>query len=345
MKAVRLLGPNDFTVENIPVPEISEDEILLRMKTTAICGTDMRILTGKKTRGVRYPSTIGHEICGVIEKVGAHVEGFAPGQKIAVANVIPCHHCAMCLTGHENACMNRKAIAYEFDGGFAEYVRIPEICIASGNVVPLPDDVSFAEGALIEPLSCCLHGQKTMGVKVNDVVLVEGAGPIGLMHLALAKIAGARTVIVSEPNAFRRGKAEELGADIVVNPMEEALHTVVMEASNGLGADVVVLAIGVPALVNEAFRLAKRNGSVSLFAGFPEKSTCTIDPNLIHYSEIHVTGSTAYTRQDYMEAAELVRSRRIELEKLVTHRFHIEEFDKAYEVSKSGEGLKICIVP
>lgn len=344
MKAAVYHGTADVRVEEVAKPVIGAGELLIKVKACAICGGDLRTFRhGHKA--IHPPIILGHEIAGVIEEVGAGVDRYHVGDRVIVAPGIGCGACSYCLSGRQHLCYTRETIAHGYDGGFAEYVRIPEICIASGNVVPLPDDVSFAEGALIEPLSCCLHGQKTMGVKVNDVVLVEGAGPIGLMHLALAKIAGARTVIVSEPNAFRRGKAEELGADIVVNPMEEDLHAVVMEASNGLGADVVILAIGVPALVNEAFRLAKRNGSVSLFAGFPEKSTCTIDPNLIHYSEIHVTGSTAYTRQDYMEAAELVRSRRIELEKLVTHRFHIEEFDKAYEVSKSGEGLKICIVP
>jgi len=344
MKAVRLLEPNNFPTQDIPVPEISEDEILLKMKSTAICGTDMRILTGKKTRGVRYPSTIGHEICGIIDKVGKNVQGYTAGEKIAVANVIPCHHCAMCLSGHENACMSRKAIAYEFDGGFAEYVRIPKICIDSENIVKLPEEISFEEGSLIEPLSCCLHGQKNAGVKMNDVVLVEGAGPIGLMHLQLAKIAGARKVIVSEPNSFRREKAAKLGADILVDPTKQDLKQVVMGATDSLGADVIILAIGVPAIVNQAFQLCKRNGCVSLFAGFAEKSTCTIDPNLIHYSEIKVTGSTAYTRQDYREAAELVRSGRIELKELVTHTFGLDEFQKAYEVCRSGEGLKVCIV-
>lgn len=344
MKAAVYHGTADVRVEEVAKPVIGAGELLIKVKACAICGGDLRTFRhGHKA--IHPPIILGHEIAGVIEEVGAGVDRYHVGDRVIVAPGIGCGACSYCLSGRQHLCYTRETIAHGYDGGFAEYVRIPEICIASGNVVPLPDDVSFAEGALIEPLSCCLHGQKTMGVKVNDVVLVEGAGPIGLMHLALAKIAGARTVIVSEPNAFRRGKAEELGADIVVNPMEEDLHAVVMEASNGLGADVVILAIGVPALVNEALRLAKRNGSVSFFAGFPEKSTCTIDPNLIHYSEIHVTGSTAYTRQDYMEAAELVRSRRIELEKLVTHRFHIEEFDKAYEVSKSGEGLKICIVP
>jgi len=344
MKAVRLLGPNDFKTQEIAKPEISDDEILLKMKSTAICGTDMRILTGKKTRGVRYPSTIGHEICGIIDQVGKNVQGYTAGEKVAVANVIPCHSCAMCLSGHENACMNRKALAYEFDGGFAEYVLIPKICIDSQNIVKLPDSVSFEEGSLIEPLACCLHGIKNTCIKMNDVVLIEGAGPIGLMHLQLAKLAGARKVIVSEPNEFRRGKAEKLGADLLVDPTKEDLKEVIMKETNKLGADAIILAIGVPPIVNQAFQLCKRNGYVCLFAGFAEKSTVTIDPNLIHYNEIKVTGSTAYTRQDYREAAELVKNGKINMKEIVTHKFSLDQFQEAYETCKSGSGLKVCIV-
>ena len=143
-------------------------------------------------------------------------------------NVIPDGSCAMCVSGHDNICLNRKAIGYEFDGGFAEYVLLPQEAIEGGNVVKLSDDVSFGEGALIEPLSCCLRGQKNAGVKFNDVVVIIGAGPIGLMHIILAKAAGARKVIVSELNEFRREKAYECGADIVVNSAEEDLKQIVM---------------------------------------------------------------------------------------------------------------------
>ena len=151
MRAVVLSGPNQFAPAEIEKPQIGPDEILLEMKAAAICGTDMRILTGKKTKGVRYPSVIGHEFCGVIAEVGADVKGYEVGEKVAVANVIPCHHCSSCLRGRTNACLDRKAIGYEFDGGFEEYIRIPAICIENGNVVKLPELMSYQAGALIEP--------------------------------------------------------------------------------------------------------------------------------------------------------------------------------------------------
>ena len=316
MRAVVLSGPNQFAPAEIEKPRIASDEILLEMKSAAICGTDMRILTGKKTKGVRYPSVIGHEICGVIAEVGTDVKGFAVGEKVAVANVIPCHHCSSCLRGRENACLERKAIGYEFDGGFEEFIRIPAICIL-----------------------------KNAGTGFNDDVLIVGAGPIGLFHLQLSKISGARKVIVSEPNESRRKVALELGADLVVDPTKEDLPAIVSRETNGQGMDVIVMAIGVPALVNSTLKLCKRGGTVNLFAGFAGTGESTVEINTIHYGEINVNGSTAYKLEDYLAAAEMIKSGKINADKIVTHKFKIEEFQQAYDVCVSGTGLKVVIEP
>ena len=345
MRAVVLNGPNDFAPTDIPKPVIGDNDMLLEMKKAAICGTDMRILAGTKTKGVRYPSVIGHEMCGVISEVGKNVTGFQVGDKVSIANVIPCGSCPACLAGRENACMNRKAIGYEFNGGFEEYVLIPEIAIKSGNVIKLPEDVSFTAGALIEPLSCCIRGLKNAGTGFNDTVLIVGAGPIGLMHMQLSKIAGAKQVIVSEPNEMRREVALELGADRVVDPTKEDLEQIIKDATNGMGADVIVMAIGVPALVNSTLKLCKKGGTVNLFAGFAGTGECQIEVNTIHYNEINVTGSTAYKRADYLEAADMVITKKINLDKIATHTFKIDEFQDAYEMCKSGKGLKVMIEP
>lgn len=345
MKAVVLNGPNDFKPMMVDKPQINEDEILLKMHKAAICGTDIRILEGKKTKDVRYPSTIGHEMCGVIESVGANVKEYAAGDKVSIANVIPCGHCSSCLNGRENACMNRMAIGYQYDGGFAEYVKIPKICIEAGNVVKLPESVSFTAGALIEPLACCIRGLKNAGTGFNDTVLVVGAGPIGLMHIQLSKIAGASKVFVSEPNEFRRQKATLLGADIVVDPTNQDLKQIIMDETNGLGADVIIVAIGVPAIVNSTLKLCKKGGTVCLFAGFAGTGECTIEVNTIHYNEINVCGSTAYKRSDYLAAAEMVKTGKINLDEIATHTYKLDDFVEAYEMNKSGKGLKIMIEP
>lgn len=346
MRAVVLEGPNKFhAVTDYPKPEIKAGEMLMKMERAAICGTDIRILEGTKTKDVRYPSIIGHEMCGTIVEIGDGVEGYKLGDKVAVANVIPCGCCPMCRRGMENVCMNRQAIGYEFDGGFAEYVRLPEVAIRKGNIVKLPEHVSFAEGAVIEPLSCCLRGQRNVDLKFNDNVLIVGAGPIGLMHVLLAKAAGARRVIVSELNEYRRQKALECGADIVVDSTKEDLEAIVKRETDGLGMDVIIMAIGVPSLITPTIKLARKGGAVSLFAGFVKGVMADLDPNIIHYNELKVTGSSAYKRQDYLDAAEMVINGYLDLKPIVTHTYKIEDFQAAYEMNKSGAGLKIEIEP
>ena len=347
MKAVVLHGPdnypNNYEVTDIPKPTCGDDEILLQMKAAALCGTDKRIFTGAKTKGVRPDSVVGHEICGLISEVGKNVKGYSAGEKVAIANVIPCGHCPACLSGRENACMDRKAIGYEFNGGFEEYVLIPKVCIESGNVVKLPESVSFEAGALIEPLACCIRGLRNTGTGFNDTVLIIGAGPIGLMHLELSKIAGARKVIVSELDADKREIAMKLGADRVVDSANEDLAKVISEETDGYGVDRIVMAIGITGLVNDTLKLAKKGGTVCLFAGFPKGKTAEIDPSIIHYNELHVTGSTAYKRIDYLQAADMVKTGKIDLDAIVSAKFGLDDFRDALDLHMSGKALKVVI--
>jgi L-iditol 2-dehydrogenase len=348
MKAVILHGPdnypNNYEVMEIDRPTIADDEILLHMRAAALCGTDKRIFTGAKTKGVRPDSVVGHEICGDIVEVGSRVVGYQKGERVAIANVIPCGHCPACLSGRENACMNRKAIGYEFNGGFEEYIRIPHICIESGNVVKLPESVSYEAGALIEPLACCIRGLRNTGTTFGDTVLIIGAGPIGLMHLELSKAAGASKVIVSELDADKREKALKLGADRVVDSANEDLAKIISDETNGYGVDRIIMAIGVTGLVNDTLKLCKKGGTVCLFAGFPKGKTADIDPSIIHYNELHVTGSTAYKREDYLQAASMVKAGRINLDEIVSARFTIDEFRDALDLHMSGKALKVVIV-
>lgn len=348
MKAVVLHGPqnypNNYEIMDIPKPVCGKDDIIIQMKAAALCGTDKRIFTGSKTKGIRPDSVVGHEICGLITEIGEDVTGFCLGEKVAIANVIPCGHCAACLSGRENACTERKAIGYEFDGGFEEYVRIPGVCIQSGNVVRLPEDVSFAAGALIEPLACCIRGLKNVGTGFNDTVLIIGAGPIGLMHLQLSQIAGAKKVYVSELDAAKRALALKLGASRVIDAANEDLTQIILEETGGMGVDRIIMAIGVNGLVNSILKLAKRGGTVCLFAGFPNGKISEIDPSIIHYNEINVNGSTAYRRKDYLEAADMVREKKIDLDAIVSNTFPLDEFRQALELHMAGTALKVVIV-
>ena len=348
MKAIILKGPDhypdNYELKEIEKPRCGASDMVIKMKAAALCGTDKRIFTGAKTKGVRPNSVIGHEICGIVEEVGEKVEGFSRGDRVAIANVIPCGRCYCCLSGMENACINRKAIGYEFDGGFSEYVRIPEICIESGNVVALPESVSFEAGAMIEPLACCIRGLKNTGTGWNDTVLVIGGGPIGLMHVMLSLAVGAKKVLVSEPDAKKRETAKRIGASRVIDPASEDLEEIIKEETGGRGADRIVMAIGVNALVDSVFKLSRKGGTVNLFAGFPNGKTSEFDPSIIHYNEVRVTGSTAYTRKDYLEAADMVISGKVDLDALVSARFSLDEFRRALDLHMEGTALKVVIV-
>ncbi len=345
MKAVVLKGPNEFVTTVTEDPKIGDGEVLLEVKSCAICGTDIRILEGKKTKGVRYPSIIGHEIAGVVLETRGEAGGFRKGDRVCLCPVIPCHSCRYCLQGRENVCLNRTAVGYEYDGGFAELLRIPADAVKSGHLFALPENMSFEEGSLVEPLSCCLNGIRKTGVGLADICLVVGAGPIGLMHIQVARSAGAAKIIVSEPNAMRREQAVRFGADIVVDPTKENLAETVKRNTDGLGVDRLIMAIGVAPIVNELLKLVRKGGTMNLFAGFPDTGAATIETNIIHYNEIVVNGTSASTRLDYRHARDLAAGGMVNLKDLVTHRFGLDDFRAAYDLAKSGAGIKIAVTP
>ena len=343
MKAAILQGPNILALTDMATPEAAPGELILRVRAATVCGTDLRILTGRKTKGVRFPSVIGHEFAGEVVQTGEGVSLFKVGDRVCMDPVIPCLSCAYCKNGHENVCQNRQAMGYEFDGAFAEYIRIPAIALKAGNVFKMPDGMTFEAAALAEPLACCINGQRNAGVKLGDSVVILGAGPIGLMHAALARLAGARQVIVSEPNALRRQAAVDRGVDHVCDPSSESLNDFVKARTDGLGADVVILAIGVPQLANEALNIVRKGGRVNLFAGFSAGDTSDIDVNLIHYNELIVTGASALSRRDYELAMNMLSTGQIDANALITHRYSVADSLAAFDEAGSGRALKVAI--
>ncbi|WP_288494884.1 zinc-dependent dehydrogenase [uncultured Pantoea sp.] len=343
MKAAVLFEANKLDVIHVDVPKAAQGELVMRVKSAAICGTDSRIITGRKTKGVRFPSVIGHEFAGEVVEVGQDVTRFSISDRIAVDPVIPCRSCLYCRSGKENVCQHRQAIGYEFDGAFAEYVKIPAIALEAGNVFKLPDSVSYDAAALAEPLACCINGQKNVGIHLGDVVVILGAGPIGLMHVALAKRSGASKIIVSDLNENRRSVALQCGASHAVDASQQDLKAIVMSETSGLGADVAIMAIGLPALVNPSLELLRKGGRANLFAGFSKEDTADVDVNLIHYNELVITGASALSREGYEKALGLISSGQINVEALITHRFSLSEINEALRYAQKGDAVKVII--
>lgn len=343
MKAGLLKAPNDLTYETVADPALGDGDILIRVKAATICGTDVRIFRGRKTAGIRYPSILGHEFAGEVVSNGGHSQ-FACGDAVCVCPAIPCGHCDYCKRGHENICQNLTAIGYEIDGAFAEYIRIPEIAVRSGNVFRLPAHVDWERAALVEPLSCVLNGQEKIDVGVGDTVVVLGSGPIGLLHVKLARHSGAYKIIVSEPSASRRQAAIEAGADVVVDPVNEDLQAIVRSHTKGLGADKLIVAIGVTRLANDALSLVRHRGKVSLFAGFSAAEMATMDVNLIHYNELVVTGSFGLNRLQFEQSLDMIASGQIEVGSMLTHRFELKDIAEALATAERGSAVKVAVV-
>lgn len=340
-------GPEDLRVEMRPVPGLESGEVLLKVLSTGICGTDIRILHGAHRKynpgTVRIP---GHEVVGDIVKVGEDVAGFEVDQRVFMAPNIGCGHCRQCISGNNNLCANYDAPGITFDGSFAEYMRVPSAAILQGNLIPISKEVDHAAAALIEPFACVLRGQDVVQIQPGESVLVVGAGPIGIMHVMLAQLRGAGQVMVSELIPERAAQARDFGADWVVNPTEEDLPAVIEEQTNGAGVDVVIVAAPAHRAQETAVELAAIGGRINFFGGLPkDRPTIQMNSNLVHYKELIVTGTTACSTQDCHRAASIVNSGRIDLSKLIGARFPLSEAAQAFFVAKSGKALKVVLEP
>ena len=347
MQAAVYHGPNDIRVEEVPIPKIGSDEILLKVLNANICGTDLRILHGhhrKYPEGtVRIP---GHEVAGEIAEVGADVKKYQLGDRVFVAPNMGDGDSRETISGNNNLDPNFRALGINLDGAFAEYMRIPAGAVYQGNVMHISPDEDPAVAALIEPLACVLRGQNAVNVHSGDFVVVMGAGPIGVMHMMLAKARGALRVLVSEPIEKRRVQALELGADLVVDPITEDLAVIVQEASGGRGADVIIVAAPSKVAQESALQIAAMGGRINLFGGLPKDDPFIhFDSNIVHYKELVVTGTTACSTHDCLQAADLVNSGRIELTKLVTSRFQLAEAGAAFAAAEDGTNLRVSLIP
>ncbi len=347
MRAAVYQGIGDISIEDVPRPRPGRGEALLKVGATGICGTDVRIYANGHHR---IPSgtlrVLGHELAGEIVEVGEGVPGLAVGMRVGVAPNIGCGVCAQCVSGWTNLCPDYKAFGISLDGGFAEYMLITAEAIRQGNVVSVPDHTPYTAAALAEPLSCCFNGQEAVGVGRDDVVLIIGAGPIGIMHLLLAKLSGARTVIVSEVSETRLQQAREHGADVLVNPEREDLRAAVLQASQGQGASVVIVAAAVAHAQEEALELASQQGRINFFGGLPkDRPLIQIDSNLIHYKQLVVTGTTGSNVRQYRATMNLIAAGRLQVDGLVSAILPLDRFRVGIERTQSGKEMRILVEP
>lgn len=345
MKAIKLYGKEDIRIVDIPVPNISNKEILLKTETAGICGTDIKNWRyGHKDSNEDHPVTMGHEISGKITKVGKEVTFYKEGMRVSIAPNIGCGICNICVSGNTHMCVDsHKAFGINIDGAFAEYMVITEDAIAQGNLIVIPDIVSPEEAAMNEPLSCAYNGVAKCDVKPGDVALVIGAGPIGLMIVMLLKMLGTSKVLLTDISQERLIEGEKVVPGVLTYSGEH-LYDFVMEHTNGKGVDVAFTANPVAQVQNEVLKLMNYFGRVNYFGLTPsDKQPVPIDTNLIHSKELTVVGTTKSSVSQFRKTLEFVSSGSLPVKNVVTHEYSIDNGLEAFENAWKGKGLKHVI--
>ncbi len=343
MKAAFFLGPGKIEVREVDRPQVAEGEVLIRVAACAICGTDVRIFQHGHTHVVP-PQITGHEIAGEIVEVGKGVTGYQVGDKVAVITVISCGRCSYCRRGWQNLCPEQKYIGYDYPGGFAEYMKMPKVGVDRGNLLVLPPDIDLLEASLIEPLSCVINGQSYLRVGLGETVLIIGAGPIGCMHVAMAKNQGAGKIFLADLSGERLQLAQRAGADVYIHSAKEDLKSRIRELTGNLGVDVVIVAASSGTAQEQALELVAPRGRISLFGGLPkDKPTILFNSNIVHYKEVGVFGVFASHASQYEEAAKLIHARRVDAKSLITHVLPLEKLMEGIELVRTGQALKAVI--
>jgi L-iditol 2-dehydrogenase len=348
VKAQVFRGVNQLSYEDIPVPELSVDEVLVQVRVVGLCQSDI-----KKIRYPLYepPRIFGHETAGTIAAVGNEVKNWQVGQRVAVMHHIPCMRCAYCLNDNFSMCDVYKNISTSAGfnasgGGFAEYVKVPGHIVRSGGLIPIPDNISFEEASFVEPTNCCLKAVKKAQIIPGQTVLVTGAGPIGLMFVMLVKYFGAKA-IATDLLPSRIEKAVNVGAEAAFDARDADLPAKIQALTDGMGVDVTLLAVPSDKAFFQALDCTRKGGKIVFFAEFPDEMEIPINPNILYRREIDLMGSYSSSYRLQSLATDIVFNRRIDVEALISDRYPLQKLSQAVEqaIAPTPETYKILIYP
>ncbi len=346
MRAVRFYEPGKIWLEEVSIPTIEPEEILVKVEAALTCGTDVKMYKRGHPK-VKPPMILGHEFAGTIAEVGKKAPTqFKKGQRVVAANSAPCNTCFFCKIGKPNLCEHLldTLIGFSVDGAFAEYIRVPAPIVRQNTYVT-PESIPFEEAALLEPLACAVNGNDAAGISLGDTVLIIGSGPIGLAHLQLARLRGASRTIVTDLKEERLKIAAKLGADVVIDASKEDQIGRVMELTKGLGADVVIEAVGLTQTWELAVRLTRKAGTTLFFGGCPSGSKIALDTERIHYDDLTLKGIFHHTPQSVRKAYNLISSGKFDGKAFITDRMALSDLESALKKMERGECIKIAIKP
>ena len=346
MKAAMFKGPQDLSVIDVDLPKIKDDEILIKVYACATCGTDAKIFHHGHQR-LTPPQIIGHEIAGQVTEIGKNITKTKVGDRVQVIAAIPCGDCWTCNQGKMTICRNQLSMGYQFPGGFAEYMIIPKEVVVVDGVNKIPDNVSYDEASVTEPLACAINAQELVKVTKGDVVLVMGAGPIGCLHVQLARANGATKVFLADINAGRlKLSADVVKPDVAIDMSKEDIVRKSLELTDGIGPTVVITAAPAGQAQEQAISLVAPGGRISFFGGLPkDKPFINCDSNLVHYKELFLAGANGSSPQHNKMALEMISSGKVRVNDLITHRVPLSEVNIAIEAVLSGEAIKVVINP
>ena len=343
MKAAMYYGIGDVRYEETDVPEIGPGELLIKIGTALTCGTDVKTYKRGHPILIKHtPALFGHEYAGTIEEIGAGVKNFEVGMRVVATNSAPCGDCFFCKRDMPNLCAKLKDSLV--NGAFAEYIRVPEP-VVKWNTHPIPDSLSYRDAALTEPLACVVHGIEESNIRLGDTVVVIGAGPIGQMLIMLAKKNGASTVIAADLAELRRDVAKKAGADVVIDPTKEDSVERVKEETSGLGADVVIEAVGIPQTWEQAVEMTRDAGTTVLFGGAASGTKFEVDTIRFHYGQLTIKGVFHLKPRHVERALKLIIAGDVNPDLLISHEMPLEKINEALEQMSKGQTMKVAISP
>lgn len=337
MKAAVVYGADDIRIEDYPDPVAGPGEVVVATKVAGICGKDVKTMLGQGLTE-DLPTILGHDVSGEISALGEGVQGFSVGEPVVVYPMAVCGNCHYCLQKRYNLCEQAIGIGHGLDGAFAEYVRVPKEIIALGGLIKLDDEISFEDAVMAEPLSCTFAAARANKMKEDQTVLIIGGGSIGLMHLKTAKWTGCKVIVVDIVD-MRLAMAGQMGADHLINSAAVNLHEEVMNITQGRGADVVIISVDIPDVIESCLPLVAKGGVCNVF-GAASATEGTVDPSWLHQQEITLTGTSASTLADFQKCLQLIREEAIIVSDLISHRFTLDSFDEAVESAKSLEMVR-----
>ena len=339
MRAAVYYSNSEVRLEEVPRPEIGRGELLVKVVASGICGSDVM----EWYRINKAPRILGHEIAGEVVEVSQGVDSYKPGDRVFVTHHVPCYECEYCLAGNHTACETLHSTNFD-PGGFAEYLRVPEINVRSGTLL-LPDEVSYDAGTFIEPLGCVIRGQSFAGVGLGDTVLVIGSGISGLLHIRLARARGAGKIIATDISPYRIDFAQKSGADVVIDAKDD-VPGIVKQATDGRLANKVIVCTTAMQAFEQAFASVKRTGTLLLFAPTDPDVKIPLPLFSLYFKLVNIVFSYAAVAEDLIEAVDLLKTGRIKIDDMITHRFGLAEAQKGFDlVARAEESMKVIIEP